>query len=95
MTKRFFSLFDRGYVHPDYARTSDAAACEYIADGQAVMLYALSNHILNIQNLNSQMDLGWFFMPDENGQRYSYCDNQSGWAITAECKADKRSMKRR
>lgn len=88
MLERFGGLFDKGYVDEDYASTGDAGTCEYIADGRAVMLYALCNQIPKIQALNPDAELGWFFMPDDGGRRYSFNDNKSGWAITAECKAD-------
>jgi len=88
MMERFEGLFDKGYVDENYASTGDAGTCEHIADGRAVMLYALCNQIPKIQALNPDMELGWFFMQDEEGRRYSFNDNKSGWAITAECKAD-------
>lgn len=88
MLERYESLFAKGYVHESFAGTGDAETCEYIADGRAVMLYALCNQIPKIEALNPQAELGWFFMPDDEGQRISFNDNKSGWAITAECRAD-------
>lgn len=88
MLERYQRLFDQGYVHESYANINDAGACEYIADGRAVMLYALCNQIPKIQSLNPEVKLGWFFMPDDAGHMYSFNDNKSGWAVTAECRAD-------
>lgn len=90
MVKRFSSLFKKGYVHKGYAGIGDAATCEYIANGRAVMLYALCNQIPKIQRMNPEIKLGWFFMPNDDGKKYSFYDNKTGWAITTECKADKK-----
>ncbi len=90
MAERFSGLFGKGYVHGGYAATGDAETCEIIANGKAVMLYALCNQIPKIQSLNPDMELGWFFMPDENGQKYSFDDKSGGWAVTAECGADEK-----
>lgn len=90
MLERFTGLFEKGYVNSGYATTSDAETCEYIANGNAVMLYSLCNQIPKIQSLNPEMELGWFFMPDDEGQKYSFTDNQSGWGISAECRNDEK-----
>lgn len=81
MLRRYESLFGKGYVHAGFAGTKDAETCEYIADGRAVMLYALCNQIPKIQTLNPDAELGWFFMPDDEGRRYSFDDNKSGWPL--------------
>ena len=88
MLERYAGLFEKGYVNSDYAVTSDAMTGAYLADGRAVMLFGLCHQIAKVQELNPEMELGWFFMPDDTGQLYSFSDNKSGWAITADCKAD-------
>lgn len=90
MLDRFAGLFEKGYVSRGYAMTGDAETCEYIANGNAVMLYSLCNQIPKIQSLNPEIRLGWFFMPDDEGRKYSFTDNQSGWGISAECGNDEK-----
>lgn len=90
MLARYTGLFEKGYVNRNYEVTGDANTCEYIADSKAVMLYSLSNQIPKIQGIDPSIKLGWFFMPDDTGRRYSYSDNQSGWGISAECGKDEK-----
>lgn len=90
MLDRFVGLFEKGYVNDGYSVTGDAETCEYIANGSAVMLYSLCNQLPKIKNMNPEIELGWFFMPDDEGRKYSYTDNQSGWGISTECGKDEK-----
>lgn len=78
-------IYDQGYVNEDYLWVKDSETAVLMAEGNVGMLYAGPWVVPNIRSLNSSMELGWFYLPDNNGERCIFLDQSSGWGITSEC----------
>lgn len=88
MLKDILEVFSQGYVNQNYRSTQDSSTASALAYGQAVMLYSGPWMFSQILNLNPDAELGWFYLPDENGDMIALNDIPAGWSITTECAQD-------
>lgn len=83
-------LFQNGYVNSDYESVSDSETGFLMAGGTVGMLYSGPWMFRKIQEINPDCSLGWFYLPDNEGNVYAFIDKSSGWGITEKCKKDER-----
>lgn len=81
-------LFQSGYINSDFETVADSETASYIASGQAVMLYSGPWMFKEILELNEELDLGWLYLPNEDGQKVVLQQLPQGFAITKECSED-------
>ncbi len=88
------TLWDNGYVAPDYLTTTDYQTASVLASGQAAMLFSgpwMFNQILAI---DPDFELGFFALPDKNGKiNLAGAPTPSGWSISAEAAQDPEKLK--
>lgn len=78
-------LYDSGYINENYMLVKDSETAVYMAEETAAMLYSGPWMVQSIQALNENISLGWFYLPNENGEKCIFLDKSSGWGITKEC----------
>lgn len=88
MLEHLSALYQNGYVNADYRSVTDSETALRMADEHTAMLYSGPWMVPKIQELNEDISLGWFFLPDENGEKYALLDQTSGWGVTKACAAD-------
>ena len=81
-------LFDAGYVNADWQTTGDGNLPYKMAEGEIAMMYTGPWTSFAIYKLNADMDLGWFYVPDENGTTYAGDNLDTFWSVTKECEED-------
>lgn len=82
------NLADSGYLESSWAIERDGAMPSKLASGQVGMLCAGPWFFERIQQMNPEIELGWFYIPDESGRAIAKDSGNSYWAITAECQED-------
>lgn len=88
----FRELSSRGYIHSRYRAVSDRETARSISARQAVMVYAGPWMLPQIENLNPQIRLGFFFLPGRNGTVYAMDDRSVEWGISSATAADEKRM---
>ena len=83
-------LYENGYINKDFSTISDGEAIRLMASGNFGMLYSGPWVVSRIKEINPNIELGWFYLPDNNGNCYIFADRNSGWGITEECKSNPR-----
>lgn len=78
-------LFDAGYVNEDWQTTRDGNLPYKMAEGEIAMMYTGPWTSFAIQKLNKDMNLGWFYVPDENGVTYAGDNLDTFWSVTKAC----------
>ncbi len=81
-------LFTGGYVDSLWESTTDIMLPELITGNNAAMTYTCSWMVNEVENLGESVSLGWFYLPDSNGQRITDKEVYSYWTITKECGED-------
>ncbi len=81
-------LFDAGYVNEDWQTTRDGNLSYKMAEGEIAMMYTGAWTSFAIQKLNKDMNLGWFYVPDEKGITYAGDNLDTFWSVTKECESD-------
>ncbi|WP_394524530.1 ABC transporter substrate-binding protein [Lacrimispora sp. JR3] len=88
----FRDLADKGYINSRYRDMLDSQTAQALSSGQAAMVYTGPWMLSQIENLNPQIRLGFFFLPDKNGVAYAMDDSNVEWGISAETARDKKKM---
>lgn len=88
MLNHLYDLFNSGYVDSNWMYTSDSSLPYIMSQGDAGMMYTGSWVISQIQELNPDMELGWFYLPDESGNIIVGENQDVFWAVTKECGDD-------
>lgn len=88
MFAHLLELFESGYVNEDWLSTSDGTLPYLMSEGEVAMIYSGAWTAEEILNLDSEMDLGWFYLPDEEGNVCVSEMQDTYWAVTAECAED-------
>ena len=81
-------LFEDGYVNSDWQTTRDGNLSYMMAEGEIAMMYTGAWTSFAIQKLNTDMHLGWFYVPDENGVTYAGDNLDTFWSVTKSCEED-------
>lgn len=85
MLRDFQTLFQQGYVAPDFAATTDAQTIELLTGEKAAMLYSGTWLFSQILKTDPQFDLGWFFLPNDHTEPAAELNGAWEWAITSSC----------
>lgn len=90
MLQHLMELFDSGYVNENWLATADGNLAYRMSEGEIAMLYTGPWTAATIGKLNPDMKLGWFYVPDENGNICAGNNEDTFWAVTAPCAADEK-----
>lgn len=88
----FRGLASRGYIHSRYRAVSDSETAQAISARQAVMVYTGPWMLSQIENLNPQIRLGFFFLPGRDGTAYAMDDSNVEWGISSVTAGDEKKM---
>ena len=88
----FRDLASRGYINSRYRAVTDRETARAISTRQAVMVYAGPQMLQQIENLNPQIRLGFFFLPGKNGTVYAMDDRSVQWGISSLTAGDGKKM---
>ncbi|MCC8017626.1 MAG: extracellular solute-binding protein [Lachnospiraceae bacterium] len=88
MMGHLYDLCAQGYVNPSWLSTTDTSLSYKMSEGEVALIYTGPWTAAAIQQLNSEMDLGWFYVPDESGTIYATDNLDTFWSVTAECAGD-------
>lgn len=78
-------LFEAGYVNEDWQTTRDGNLAYMMAEGEIAMMYTGPWTSFAIHKLNEDTELGWFYVPDENGVTYAGDNLDTFWSVTKQC----------
>lgn len=81
-------LFFSGYVNEDWLTTQDGNLAYSMSLGEVAMIYTGSWTAKEIQKLNPDMKLGWFYLPDESGTVIIPQNKDVYWSVTKSCGDD-------
>ena len=88
MLTHMSQLFLLGYVDDNWPSTPDAALAYHMAEGEVAMVFSGPWLISDILALDPDMELGWFYVPNESGQVVAGESIDVFWAVTAGCGED-------
>lgn len=78
-------LFIEGDVEENYLTTTDGGTIEVLTEGKAAMLYSGTWMFSQITKADSQFEIGWFFLPRDEGEPIVEYDGTWGLSITSSC----------
>lgn len=81
-------LFSRGYVDEQWLSTPDSALAYHLAQGEVAMVFSGPWLAFDAQELSPALDLGWFYVPDEQGRTVAGESVDVFWAVTSSCAQD-------
>jgi len=81
-------LFARGYVDERWLSTPDSALAYHLAQEEVAMVFSGPWLAFDARELNPKLDLGWFYVPNEQGQTVAGESLDVFWAITSSCAGD-------
>lgn len=81
-------LFMQGFVNADWPTKQDSNLAYSMAQGEVSMMYTGSWTAREIQKLNPDMNLGWFYLPDEDGNVVIPQNQDVYWCVTRDCGED-------
>lgn len=81
-------LLSDGYVNDDWPIKQDGNLSYSMSQGEVAMMYTGSWTALEVQKLNPELQLGWFFVPDEEGSVIVSENKDVYWCVTDECAQD-------
>ncbi|MCD8230839.1 MAG: extracellular solute-binding protein [Clostridiales bacterium] len=88
MMTHLYELCANGYVNASWLTTTDTSLSYMMSEGDVALLYTGPWTASAIEKLNDEMELGWFYIPDESGTVYATDNLDTFWSVTAECAAD-------
>ena len=88
----FRGLSSRGYMNSRYRAVSDRETVRAISARKAVMVYAGPWMLPQIENLNPQIRLGFFFLPGRDGTVYAMDDRSVEWGISSVTAGNEKKM---
>lgn len=89
MMQHLYELFHSGYVNDNWILALDSTLSYQMSEGEIAMIYTGPWTEATIRTINPDMNLGWFYVPDENGIICAGDNMDTFWSVTAECKQDK------
>lgn len=93
MFEHLYELFNSGYVDSNWRYTSDSSLPYIMSQGNSGMMYTGSWAVSQIQDLNPEMEIGWFYLPDEYGNVIVGENRDVFWSVTKECGQDENKYK--
>ncbi|QBE96968.1 Multiple sugar-binding protein [Blautia producta] len=88
MLTDYKNLFDSGYIIYNYMHISDSQLAAALVQENAAMLYSGPFMFPLILKADEAFPLGWFFLPDKNGDINAINARESFWSISKECRED-------
>lgn len=88
MLAHLYQLFDNGYINEDWSVMKDGNLSYAMSQGEMAMLYTGSWTARELQKLNEDINLGWFFVPDEEGNIIISQNEDVYWSLTRACGED-------
>lgn len=88
MLEHMAQLFRRGYVDPAWESTPDAALAYRLAEGETAMVFSGPWLIRDALALDPSLELGWFYVPNGDGQVVAGESVDVFWAVTEGCARD-------
>jgi ABC-type glycerol-3-phosphate transport system substrate-binding protein len=68
--EKYIELVDKGYIEKGVLGLNHSQAAQEVADGTAAMMMGISVFYADIKAANKDADIGYFSLPDENGNSY-------------------------
>ncbi len=90
MLEHLRQLLTGGYVNEDWAVKQDGSLTYGMSQGEVAMIYTGSWNARELQKLNPEISLGWFFVPDETGSVVVSENKDAYWCLTKACGAEER-----
>lgn len=90
MLRHLEQLLGGGYVNEDWAVKQDGSLTYDMSQGEAAMIYTGSWNARELQKLNPEISLGWFFVPDEAGNVVVSENKDAYWCLTRACGEEER-----
>ena len=78
-------LIDEGYVESSWSVDKDSMMAAKLASGKVTMLCSGPWMFSPIMEQNADIELGWFYIPNDKGMTIAANYGNSYWAITKEC----------
>lgn len=88
MISHLCGLFSSGYINENWLTTTDTSLAYKMTEGEIAMIYTGPWTAAAVQKLDSEMDLGWFYLPDEEGTVYASDHYDVYWSVTTDCAQD-------
>ncbi|MCD8301288.1 MAG: ABC transporter substrate-binding protein [Clostridiales bacterium] len=88
MIDHLYGLFSEGYVNDDWLTTTDTSLAYRMSEEDVALIYTGPWTAAAIKEIDPDMELGWFYVPDESGKVYATDNLDTFWSITAGCAAD-------
>lgn len=88
----FKGLIENGYIDPGCRFLADSQTAQEISSGHAAMLLSGPWMLPQIEALNPDIRLGFFFLPGRDGTVYAMEDSKVAWGISAATKKDASKM---
>ena len=85
MLEHIVSLFQSGYFDSNWQLTPDGSLAYIMSRNNSGMLYTGNWSISMMEKIEEDLDLGWFYLPDEEGLVMVGENRDVFWAITKEC----------
>lgn len=85
-------LIDLGYIDPLWETTTDIMVPEMLINGTAAMSFTCGWMVNEIEHLDSSVNLGWFYLPDSDGNINAHEEVYSYWTITKSCGEDEAKL---
>lgn len=85
MLNHINELFANGYVVDNFRNISHSEAVQMLASGNVGMMYTGPWTFSQLETAAPELQYGWFFLPNETGDRYSYLECDIGWGISKTC----------
>lgn len=88
MLTHLSDLFRAGYVDESWPSTPDGALAYHMAEGEVAMVFSGPWLAIDALELNPELELGWFYVPNEEGTVVAGDSLDVFWAITDGCARD-------
>ncbi len=93
MFEHIVELFNSGYVDESWQSTPDGSLPYLMAQNNTGMLYTGSWTIATVQEINPDIEIGWFYLPDEEGDVVVGENRDVFWGVTKSVQRTKKNMR--
>lgn len=92
MLEDFEELVKKEYINPGCRFLADSQTAQEISSGRAAMLLSGPWMLPQIEGMNPDIRLGFFFLPGRDGTVYAIEDSKVAWGISAQTAKDEKKM---
>ena len=90
MFTHLYDLFHSGYIDEYWRTEKDSSMAAKMAEGKAGMLYGGPWYVKDIYSYNPGVEIGWFYLPDNQGNVCVRDITTNYFGISAKCGKDER-----